>query len=230
MPTAYRPCSTSAHVCGSFSASQTSLVPEKYGSSRSPVSSATRSSWPASRSRVQMSAVRRSCHTIARRGEPRVSRSQSRIVSRWLVMPTACQLGGVVRLQRGAGRLERGLPDLLGGVLDPARLREVLGELLVAAGRDPAVLGDDDRGHAGGAGVDGEDAHRSVTPRRGRSRRSSRRPSQVADTRISRFSAPTQRWKSPGPALRANSSSSARELRRRPAPGRPRRAAVRYTR
>ena len=36
-----------------------------------------------------MSAVRRSCHTIARRGEPRVSRSHSTIVSRWLVMPSA---------------------------------------------------------------------------------------------------------------------------------------------
>ncbi len=89
MPTAYRPDSTSAQVCGSSSASHISLVPEKYGSSRSPVSSATRSSWPASFSRVQISAVRRSCHTIARRGEPRVSRSHSRIVSRWLVIPTA---------------------------------------------------------------------------------------------------------------------------------------------
>ena len=82
-------------MCGSFSASQTSLVPEKYGSSRSPVSSVTRSSWPSSRSREQMSAVRRSCQTIARRGEPSVSRSQSTIVSRWLVMPMPRELGGV---------------------------------------------------------------------------------------------------------------------------------------
>ena len=74
---------------GSFSGSHTSLVPEKYGSSRRPVSCATRGSCPSSRSRVQMAAVRRSCQTIARRGEPRVSRSQSSTVSRWLVMPTA---------------------------------------------------------------------------------------------------------------------------------------------
>ncbi len=89
MPTAYRPSSTSAQVFASCSASQVSLVPEKYGSSRRPVTSATRSSWPASRSRLQMSAVRRSCHTIARRGEPSVSRSQSSTVSRWFVMPMA---------------------------------------------------------------------------------------------------------------------------------------------
>ena len=46
-------------------------------------------SLPASRMLAHMPAVRRSCQTIARRGEPRVSRSQKQIVSRWLVMPTA---------------------------------------------------------------------------------------------------------------------------------------------
>ena len=93
MPTAYRPSSTRAHVFGSFSRSHTSLVPEKYGSSRSPVSSDTRSSWPSSRIRAQMSAVRRSCQTMPRRGEPSVSRSQSRTVSRWLVIPMARSSG-----------------------------------------------------------------------------------------------------------------------------------------
>jgi len=68
-----------------------------HGSIRSPVSSLIRSSWPSSRSRVQMSAVRRSCHTIARRGEPRVSRSQSTTVSRWLVIPIACSAGPPAR-------------------------------------------------------------------------------------------------------------------------------------
>ena len=58
MPRAYRPSSTSAQVFGSCSASQVNLVPEKYGSSRSPVSSATRSSCPASRSREQMQRLR----------------------------------------------------------------------------------------------------------------------------------------------------------------------------
>ena len=69
------------------------------------------------------------------------------------------QLGLVDLGQDLARRLEGGLPDLLGGVLDPAGLREVLPELLVALGLDAAVGGDDDGGHAGGAGVDREDAH-----------------------------------------------------------------------
>ena len=149
---------------------RSSLVPEKYGSSRSPVSSVTRSSWPSARSRSQMSAVRRSCQTIARRGEPSVSRSQSRTVSRWLVMPTACSCDASYDASAVAGGLQGRLPDLLRGVLDPAGPREVLGELLVAPGRDPAVGGDDQRGDAGGAGVDGEDAHRADSRAASRSR------------------------------------------------------------
>jgi hypothetical protein len=61
--------------------------------------------------------------------------------------------------QRLAAGGQRRLPDLLGLVLDPARPREVLRELLVAAGRDAAALVDDQRGHAGGPGVDREDGH-----------------------------------------------------------------------
>ncbi len=76
----------------------------------------------------------------------------------------------VVRLECGSGGLEGRLPDLLGCVLDPAGLREVLGELLVAPGRDPALRRDDQRGDAGGPGVDREHAHRSVAASRSRSR------------------------------------------------------------
>jgi hypothetical protein len=75
--------------------------------------------------------------------------------------PDRLELAGVDLGQGLAGRLEGGLPDLLRGVLDPARLGEVLPELLVAPGRDGTVPGDDDRGDAGGAGVDREDAHAS---------------------------------------------------------------------
>ena len=75
----------------------------------------------------QMSAVRRSCQTIARRGEPSVSRSHSTMVSRWLVMPTAVSSAASTLASASRGRLERGLPDLLRRVLDPAGLREVLG-------------------------------------------------------------------------------------------------------
>ena len=73
--------------------------------------------------------------------------------------PDALDLGGVDLGQRGPGGLEGGLPDLLRAVLDPAGLREVLRELLVALGGDAALGGDDDRGDAGRPGVDGEDAH-----------------------------------------------------------------------
>ena len=72
------------------------------------------------------------------------------------------ELGPVVRREAGAGGLEGRLPDLLGGVLDPAGLGEVLRELLVAPGRDGALGGDHHRGDAGGAGVDGENTHRGV--------------------------------------------------------------------
>ena len=44
MPTASDPSLTPAQTCGSCSASQVSFVAVKYGSSRSPVSSVTRSS------------------------------------------------------------------------------------------------------------------------------------------------------------------------------------------
>ena len=147
-------------MCGSCSASHISLVPEKYGSRRSPVSSVTRSSWPSARSRSQMSAVRRSCQTMARRGEPSVSRSHSRIVSRWLVMPTACSSA-----RSTCVRTSRGRPPGWPARSPPAACSTQPGcgkccaELLVALGRDPAVVGDDDGGDAGGAGVDGEDAH-----------------------------------------------------------------------
>ena len=89
MPTASEPSCTPAQVRSSFSASQVSLVAVKYGSRRRPVSSATRSSWPPSRSRVQIALLRRSCQTIARRGEDSVERSHTTAVSRWSVIPTA---------------------------------------------------------------------------------------------------------------------------------------------
>ncbi len=92
VPTASEPPVTADHTSGSFSASQVSFVPVKYGSSRSPVSSVTRSSSPCSLIRVQMAAVRRSCQTMARRGDTSVARSQITAVSRWFVIPM--QLGG----------------------------------------------------------------------------------------------------------------------------------------
>ena len=88
MPAASDPSCTPAHTSASWPASQASLVPVKYGSSRSPVSSLIRGSCPSSRSRWHTPALLRSCQTIARRGAVSVARSQITAVSRWLVTPT----------------------------------------------------------------------------------------------------------------------------------------------
>ena len=142
------------------------LVAEKYGSSTSPVRSRTSGRWPAAASSSQRSAVRRSCHTMARcRGRP-VRRSQATTVSRWLVTPMAAT--GTVELGHDAG--QRGphrVGDVVGVVLHPARTGIVLRELLVARPADGARLVEGEGSHAGGAGVDGDHVgHRRMTGRR----------------------------------------------------------------
>ena len=89
VPMATRPFVTWAQCCGSFSAIHSAFVPLKYGSRRRPVRSEMNASCPSLRRRSHNGAVRRSCHTIALRGEPIVSRSHRHHVSRWLVIPTA---------------------------------------------------------------------------------------------------------------------------------------------
>ena len=157
MPTASAPSRTPAHARGSCSASQASLVAVKYGSSRSPVSSATRSSAPSSRSRSQIPVVRRSCQTIARRGA-----AQGRAVPEdgGLALVGDADAGG---LALGAGQ------RLAAGARPPSRSPPARAPPSPAGGsaagtpgsRGPgrAVLGDDQRGHPGGAGVDGENGH-----------------------------------------------------------------------
>ena len=178
----------------------------------------TRSSWPSSFIRRQMSAVRRSCHTIARRGDPRVSRSQSSTVSRWLVipMPLRSLARAVPGLEAVAHGLEGGLPDLLGGVLDPAGLGEVLAELLVALGGDGALGRHDERGHARGPCVDREDAHALLTTR----------GAPEGWTRIAAFTVSCDRSKSASSAhrpqltRRSHARRSAHRWRRLPRPER----------
>ena len=75
---------------------------------------------------------------------------------------------------RGDGLIERGrelgeraenrLPDLFSVVLDPTRLREVLGEFPIGETERRAGLVDGERAHTGGAGVDAD--HDSHTRRR----------------------------------------------------------------
>ena len=54
-----------------------------------PVFAVIAGSWPSAFSRAQMSAVRRSCQTMARWIAWPVPRSHTTVVSRWLVMPIA---------------------------------------------------------------------------------------------------------------------------------------------
>jgi len=104
------------------------------------VRSRTIASWPSARSRSQTAAVRRHCQTIARWIGALFARSQTIVVSRWLVMPDG---GDVVAGDPGrfracvAGPLDR-RPEILGVVRHPARPRVVLRHLGVATGPDGA--------------------------------------------------------------------------------------------
>ncbi len=60
------------------------------------------------------------------------------------------------RVQGGLRRCQGGLPDLLGCVLDPPRMGEVLGELGVAAGQHVGLFSDQQHGDAGSAGINGK--------------------------------------------------------------------------
>ena len=163
-----RPLGARARAPGTWSSSHLSLVPEKYASSTRPVLRAIIGSWPAARSSSQQ---RRGPPVlpddgVARPGGP-VARSHSTVVSRWLVMPMAAMSRGAdaglgQRLAQHA-RLRR--PDLVGVVLDPARLREDLPELLLRRAADGAVAVEHERARTGGALVEGEDVgHRGGLP------------------------------------------------------------------
>jgi hypothetical protein len=82
---------------------------------------------PRALSSSQMPLERRHCQTIALYTGFPVARSHTTVVSRWFVMPIAAicvgfDLGG---FDDAARRIELGLPDLLGIVLDPARLGKI---------------------------------------------------------------------------------------------------------
>ena len=114
--------------------SHSSLVAEKYGSSTRPVRARTSGSWPGV---AQLVAARRGAAVLpddrAVQRPRRCARSHTTTVSRWLVMPIAATVSPSPRARgRDLGeRRERRVPDVVGVVLDPARLREVLRELAV---------------------------------------------------------------------------------------------------
>ncbi len=89
VPNASSPRSARARAPGTLSSSHASLVPEKYASSTRPVLRAKRAAWPDCRRASHRDAVRRSCHTMAFAIGAPVARSQTTVVSRWLVSPRA---------------------------------------------------------------------------------------------------------------------------------------------
>jgi hypothetical protein len=89
VPKASSPRAARSRAPGTWSSSQASFVPLKYGSSTRPVTRRTSRLVPRGAQLAQRLAVRRSCHTMARCTGAPVARSQSSVVSRWLVMPIA---------------------------------------------------------------------------------------------------------------------------------------------
>ncbi len=89
VPNANSPASARTRAPSILSSSHATFVAEKYGSSNRPVRALIKASCPASFNARHMSAVRRSCQTIALWITSPVVRSQINVVSRWLVMPMA---------------------------------------------------------------------------------------------------------------------------------------------
>ena len=149
-------------------AASASLVPEKYASSTSPVraaNSAARARPRAARRRA--AAVRRSCQTMAwcDRARP-VARSQTIVVSRWLVMPMAAMSRAG---DAGLGQRLGATPDCVaqisvGVVLDPARLRKDLAEFLLRHGAHGARLVEHDGARTGRALVQCKGVRHAVSP------------------------------------------------------------------
>ena len=98
VPNRSSPLSALAYAPGTWSRIHLILGPEKYVARGRPTFGRSRSWPPSSASSLQMSSVRVSCQTIAlQRGIP-VVRSQTTVVSRWLVTPIAAMSLGSIPL------------------------------------------------------------------------------------------------------------------------------------
>ena len=137
-------------------------MPEKYGSINNPVLLRISSSLPSLRNCAQKSAVRRSCQTMALYTGVPVSRSQTMVVSRWLVMP---QRHHVARpyaraRQHFHGRVQLRREDVHRVVFDPAGLWKILRDFVLGDARDLASVIEEHRPGAGGTLVQRENVLR----------------------------------------------------------------------
>ena len=123
-----------------------------------PVLAEIAGSWPSLFNFAQMSAVRRSCQTMARCTACPVARSHTTVVSRWLVMPIAAMSFAFrpAFFQRLAADRDGRGPDVLRLVLDPARGRKMLREFLLRRGGDGDIAAKHDGARGRGALIDGQ--------------------------------------------------------------------------
>ena len=104
VPKASSPRSARARAPGTLSSSQAILVALKYGSITRPVFSRTSCSAPSAFNRSHSGALLRSCQTMALWIGSPVWRSQTIVVSRWLLMPIASTSLGATSLILSASR------------------------------------------------------------------------------------------------------------------------------
>ena len=145
---------------GTWSSSQRILLAEKYASMSRPVFCwMSRGRRRRAFSCSQNSAVRRSCQTIAWWIGSPVSRSQTTVVSRWLVMPMAAmsRASSPARLSASTATPICEAQISCGVVLDPAGVRKDLRELLLGDRLDAAVVVEHDGARAGRALIERED-------------------------------------------------------------------------
>ena len=170
VPNASRPCSAAARAPVHM-VEQPADLGRRRNTDRAPGRS-----WPRppararrARSAAQASAVRRSCQTMALWIGLPLARSQTIVVSRWLVMPMpAMSLAPTPALaiaSRTVATTRR--PDFLRIVLDPSRRRIDLPQFLLRDRDRSERCVEHDRPRRGGALVDGDESGRQARPRHG---------------------------------------------------------------
>jgi hypothetical protein len=159
VPKASSPRSARLRAPVTLSSSQASLVPRNRGRDQAGLRRHHRLDALGFFSLAQNSAVRRSCQTMALWIGLPVVRSQTTVVSRWLVMPIAAMSAAFKAglRHRPAHGVDGRRPEVFRIVLDPARQRIVLRELRLRDGDDGQVRREHDRPRRSGPLVDGDE-------------------------------------------------------------------------